>query len=347
MLVHSEMAKQPVRVLVLGATGHAGQAMVRRALERGREVTAVTRQANPRGLNDLPVRVVRIDPELRSLSALAAEHDILVDAAAPYNLDLSLPNSPRWDSQVNAAVRRTELVVEAARRHNLVLVYFSSYGTLPRHDEPPAADRVLWRFLASPYFETKFAMEQAVMRATNDRLRAIIVNPVAFVGPWQLRQAWRFVALELPRLAPAIVNRIMSVIDVRDVAEAVDLALEREWFGRPIPLAGHNVLLTDLLARTSRLTGMLPPRLWPVPEFAGAFGPYMTHLGFTALGLQPPPYLGLIAITPELRPVDPSPEQMELGLRLRSLEESLQDAAEFDRGLNLSDPKGVQERGGR
>lgn len=331
MLVHSEMANQPARVLVLGATGHAGQAMVRRALECGRDVTAASRQANPQGLSDLPVKVVRIDPDFQSLSALAAGYDILVDAAAPYNLNLGLPGSPQWDSHVDAAVRRMQVIVEAARRHDLVFVYFGTYGTVPRQDEPPAADGILWRRLASPYFETKFAMEQVVMQAASEGLRAIIVNPVAFVGPWQLRQAWRFVAVELPRLAPAIVNRIMSVIDVRDVAEAVDLALEREWFGRPIPLAGHNVLLTDLLARTSRLAGVPPAPVWSVPEFAGAFGPYITHLAFTALGFPPPPYLGLIAITPELRPLNPSPEQIELGVRLRPLEQSLQDAAAFDR----------------
>lgn len=332
MLVHSEMVNQPARILVLGATGHAGQAMVRRALERGCEVTATTRQANPQGFSGLPVRIVRIDPELRSLGELARGHDILVDAAAPYKLELGLPSSPQWDSEIEADVRRTQLVVEAARRHDLVLVYFGTYGTLPRQDEPPAADRVLWRRLASPYFETKAAMERVVLNAAGEGLRAVVVNPVAFVGPWQLRQAWRFVALELPRLAPAIVNRIMSVIDVRDVAAAVDVAIEREWFGRRIPLAGHNILMTDMLARVSQLAGVPPIPMWSVPEFAGSFGPYLTHLTFTSLGFPPPPYLGLIAITPELRPLDPSPEQIELGIRLRPLEQSLHDAAAFDQG---------------
>jgi dihydroflavonol-4-reductase len=158
------------------------------------------------------------------------------------------------------------------------------------------------------------------------------VNPVAFVGPWQFRQAWKTVALGLSRMAPAIVNRIMSVIDVRDVAEAIDLAIEREWFGRAIPLAGHNILLTDLIARTSLLAGVPPAPLLSVPGFASAFGPYWTYLAFTAIGITPPPYLGLIAITPELRPLEPSPEQIALGVRLRPLEQSLQDAAAFDRG---------------
>jgi len=62
------MSKQGKRVLVLGATGHIGQAVVRHALKQGREVTALTRQIDPEPLRGLGVNVVRIDSELRMLA---------------------------------------------------------------------------------------------------------------------------------------------------------------------------------------------------------------------------------------------------------------------------------------
>jgi hypothetical protein len=45
--------------------------------------------------------------------------------------------------------------------------------------------------------------------------------------------------------------------------------------------------------------------------------------------LKSPEILGLIAVTPEMRPLRPSPEQIELGVSLRPLETSLRDAVAF------------------
>jgi dihydroflavonol-4-reductase len=322
------VTKKPMRILVLGATGHAGQAIVRHALEQGREVTALTRRADPECLRGLGVKIACIEPDLRSLGELTAGHDLLVDAAAPYKLELCIPGSLQWRSQVDAAVGRTQLVIEAARRNDAALAFVSTYGTIPRQENPPSPD-ALWRRMVCPYYESKSAMDQAVLAAARDGLQAVIVNPVAFVGPWNFREGWNLVPNILSGQIPVVIDLVMSVIDVRDVADAIDLAISREYFGRQIPLAGHTIHASDLVVRTARLAGMPVPPPMSVPGPLAVAGAYWTHLTLSAFGLRSPELLSLIAITPEMRPLAPSPQQIELGVNIRPLETSLRDAVSF------------------
>jgi dihydroflavonol-4-reductase len=158
------------------------------------------------------------------------------------------------------------------------------------------------------------------------------VNPVTFVGPWNFRPDWNFVPAILAGRLPVVVDQVVCVIDVRDVAVAVDLALAREYFGRPIPLAGHNIHARDLVSWTAQLAGVTSVPPLAMPGSLAAAGAYWTHLAMGALGLKSPAVLGLIAVTPELMPVDPSPEQIDLGVTLRPLEESLRDSVAFHTG---------------
>jgi nucleoside-diphosphate-sugar epimerase len=319
------------RVLVLGATGHIGQAVMRHALERGRAVTAVTRHSNPESLRGLDVRTARIDSEMQTLDDVAVGHDVIIDAAAPYVHDIGIPGSAQWRNQVDGAVRRTESVIDAARRNHAQLVYVSSYATLPRPSEPgPAADAALWRRSISPYYETKIAMEEAVLAAAHQGLEAVIVNPVAFIGPWEFRDSsWSFIPLVLRGQSAMVNEGPMCVMDVRDIAEAIELALSQRMFGRRIPLAGHNTRPAELVARVAQLAGLPPVPPIGIPGFWVSFGAYWAHMACAATGMAPPVFLGLVAISPEIMPAYPSIEQTALGVKLRPLEESLRDAVSF------------------
>lgn len=334
------MTDKKTRVLVLGATGHIGQAVVRHALERGRAVTAVTRSRDPISLRGLNIRVERIDSEMRQLSTLAHGHDILVDAAAPYVQAIGVPGSAQWTAYVDNAVRRTDVVTAAALQQKAKLVYVSSYATLPRPVEPAvAADAALWRRTMSPYYESKIAMEQRVLSAANRGLDAVIVNPVAFVGPWEYRDnSWSFIPLVLRGQMPCVNDQTICVMDVRDVAEAIDRALERKMFGRRIPLAGHNIKPVEMVNQVARLAGLRTPPLMAIPGFWVAFGAYWAHMACTAMGMAPPGFLALIAISPEIMPIFPSVEQASLGITPRPLEHSLRDAVAFHLGRQPSVP---------
>ncbi|HUE22016.1 MAG TPA: NAD-dependent epimerase/dehydratase family protein [Bryobacteraceae bacterium] len=327
------MTASPQRIAVLGATGHIGQAVVRHALDHGRQVTALSRRWDPPELHGLPVRLQRIDACLESLADAVSGHDLLIDAAAPYPLELCQPGTPAWRADVDAAIVHAERVIDAARRCRRGLAFVSTCATLPRCESPPTAAAALWRRSVSPYFEAKAAMEQMVLAAAQG-LPVVVVNPAVFLGPWEYRaEELSIVRTVLAGRLPVVMDHTICVIDVRDVAEAIDCALARELFGKPIPLAGHNIALAELVFQTACLAGVQAAPPITIDGGLLSAAAFWMHAGFSAWGMQPPNYLSFIPLIPDVVPMFPSAEQNALGVSIRPLTETLRDAIEFHRAL--------------
>ena len=326
-----------VRILVLGATGHLGQAVVRRALESGHAVTAVSRQPDPIALHGLDVTRVRLDDGYGALKEIApgqdvTTHDVLVDAAAPYPLDPCLPGSHAWRQAVDGAVAGTRQVLDAARRNRLKLVFVSSFTTLPRWESPLRAMETAMRRSMCPYFEAKAAMEREVMAAAREGLPAVIVNPAAFLGPWEFRnEESSFVRLVLAGRMPAVMDHVLSVIDVRDVAEAIECALAREMFGRPIALAGHNVSLLEVARQICALDDERALRPAALDPRVASLAAFWTSAAFAAAGRTAPDPWRAVPLAADGFPMRPSTEQIAMGLDLRPLSATLRDAIAFHR----------------
>jgi dihydroflavonol-4-reductase len=324
-----------VRILVLGATGHMGQGAVRHALANGHFVTAATRQADPVALRGLGVTNVQVDEGFSRLTELAVGHDVIIDAAAPYILEPSVPGSAPWRMAVEAGVRRTQRVVDAALFNRLRLVFVSSFTTLPRQEPPLRAMESAWRRSVYPYFEAKAAMEQTVIAAARQGLQAVVVNPASCLGPWEFRERSSFVRAVLGGQFSLIMDHMVSVIDVRDVAIAMDRALSGELFGRPIPLAGHNATLANLAARISALDGVAA-RPISVDSRLSSLVAFWAGAGSAAFGLTVPEVWRAVPLTADILPMQPSPEQIAMGLTLRPLEVTLQDSVAFHRGREFA-----------
>jgi dihydroflavonol-4-reductase len=326
-----------VRIFVLGATGHLGQAVVRHALDRSHTVTAASRRLDPIALRDLDVTIACVDGGLSTLAEVSAGHDVLIDAAAPYPLDLCGPGSPAWRHVIDGAVERTQRVLDAARRNQLRLVFISSFTTLPRatplyRESPLRAMESAGRRAAYPYFEAKAAMESAVIAAAREGLPAVVVNPAACLGPWEYRaDESSFVRLAMARRLPLVMDHMLSVIDVRDVAEAIDRALALELFGRPIALAGHNVTLLEVARQIAALDGaggVMPAAVDPrIATLAALF----TSASFAAFNRTSPDMWRAVPLAADGFPMVPSPEQIAMGFNLRPLHDTLRDAIAFHR----------------
>src|SRR6476661_7359033 len=119
-------------VVVLGASGHIGQAVTRELAARGCSVTAATRRRASPELAALGVAVAPGDADdPGQLDRWVSGHDAVVDAAAPHPLSLCVPDSPAERDPMGYASRRTHVLLDAVSRHGAQLVFVSSFTTLP------------------------------------------------------------------------------------------------------------------------------------------------------------------------------------------------------------------------
>jgi dihydroflavonol-4-reductase len=313
------------RALVLGATGHIGQGVLRELLSRDYRVTAVTRQACPPSLEGMGVDVVVGDlgrPGL--LPELVPGHDVVIDAAAPKPLGYFSPTRGASDP-VGGARRRSLALVRAVERGGARLAHVSSFATLPR---PPAVSRdagVRWRHERNAYFIAKAEMERHLLDAGRRGLPIVVANPAAVFGPWETAPPEESVVARIVRVRlPFVMRHVVNVIDVRDVATAVVTAIEVGRFGERISMSAHDTTLDEVARRVAELAGVAPPV--PVDaRFAEGFGLWLEALW--ALGGRPAPdAVCAVPVIADAWPMGTSRDLLALGVEPRPLEETLRDS---------------------
>jgi dihydroflavonol-4-reductase len=312
-----------VKALVLGATGHIGNAIVRELLSRGYKVTAAARHSRPPvNLAGLAVNYCSGNhDEPDQLDAWVTQHDVVIDAAAPYPVHL-IPKAPA----LLRAIRRARRLIIAVKRHGAQLVYISSFTTLKRWEgrieEWPAQ---LITYL-HPYFTLKKAIESELLEAADRGLPLIVVNPTMCLGPWDIRERdMCFIPRLLCGEIPAASQHMLNVIDVRDVARAAVAMMESQNCGAPTLLSGHNIPLHALFSMIAETAGSRVSVL-SIPAGIGAFGSYLAELMLTGAGLRTP----LVSLAPMLiyehEWLPPCKAFLELGISVRPLYETVSDS---------------------
>jgi dihydroflavonol-4-reductase len=229
-----------VKVYVSGATGFVGGHVARELREQGADV-----------------RDERIDLLDRpSLEQAVAGCAAVVHVAALYSFDAPATEIER----VN--VEGTRNLIEAARRKGVNrFVFTSTAGTCgpvlgrlaTEEDKPPS-----WE-LAVPYKRTKVAAESLALAAG-----AVVVNPTAPIGDGDRKPTptGRMVSNVAYGRMPGFVGTTgLNLVDVRDVARAHVLALERGEPGERYILGGVNLSLEEIFAAIADLAGRRRPRL--------------------------------------------------------------------------------------
>jgi uncharacterized protein YbjT (DUF2867 family) len=215
-------------ILVTGATGKQGGAVLRHLQQRG-----------------FPVRVLARDPDKPSVRALIGHGTEVVqgdlnDAASlaramdgvygVYSVQTS-----RQAGGEDTEVRQGIQIVEEARRARVSHLVYSSVGS---------ADQKT----GIPHFETKFKIEEQIRTAG---VPYTIFRPVFFMENWLfMRQG-----IEQGRLAlPLKPETRLQMIAVDDIGAFAAMAFEHvgHWQGRAFELAGDELSMTELTAAFSR-----------------------------------------------------------------------------------------------
>jgi dihydroflavonol-4-reductase len=249
-------------VLVTGATGFVGSAVVRKAIARGFQVRALVRPKSSRAnLADVACEIAEGDMrDAASLSAAMSNVRYLFHVAADYRL---------WARDPDEIVRNnrdgTRAVMEAARATGVDrVVYTSSVAALqPREDGSDAdeSDRADMQSAIGAYKKSKVVAERVVEEMIGQGLPAVIVSPSTPTGPRDIRPTptGRIVVEAANGRMPAHVETGLNLVHVDDVAEGHLLALTKGRIGETYILGGHNVMLKEMLAEIARLVGRKPP----------------------------------------------------------------------------------------
>lgn len=257
------------RVLITGATGFVGSAVLRAFVAAGYRVRALVRAGSERA--ELAAGEVEVAPgDLRehdALRAAVAGCEGLIHVAADYRLFVPDP-APMYATNVDGTRALMRAALDAGVRR---IVYTSSVAVLGhRADGAPADEgtRATLEDMIGHYKRSKFLAEAAVSQlAASDGLPAVIVNPSAPVGPRDARPTptGRMVLEAARGRMPAYLDTGLNIVHVDDVGEGHRLAYERGAVGERYVLGGDNLRLAEIFAAIAGLAGRPAPRIRLAP----------------------------------------------------------------------------------
>ncbi len=263
----------PKKILVTGATGFLGGALVPILRQRGHSVRVVARggAAEAEALGCQVIKGDLADPTLadRALDGI----DALYHLAGRVSRD---PKDARLMYELH--VEGTRRLLESALRNKVSrVVLASSSGTIgvsrerrvaTEEDDYPIEAVGRWPYYLSKIYEEKLALE-FVQRG----LPVVVLNPSLLLGPGDARLSstqdiYRF----LQRRIPAMPRGGLSFVDVRDAARTFADALEKGAVGERHLLGAVNWDFDEFFARLSRIADVPGPvlRLPSAVKVAGA-----------------------------------------------------------------------------
>ena len=314
------------RVLVTGASGFVGSAVLRALGGRGLDLRALARATSPRD-NFAGVDCEIVTGDMRSaddMSRALEGVDLLFHVAADYRLWARDPKDI-----IRANRQGTTAVMEAALAQGVRrIVYTSSVATLRAPDEPVAVDETAALDEGEgvgAYKQSKVIAERLVERMIADRgLPAVIIMPSTPIGPRDIKPTptGRILVEAAMGRIPAFVDTSLNLVHVDDVATGHIQAMEKGKVGERYILGGQDASLREMLAVIAGLVGRkaptvnlprgpLYPMAWAAEAVAQFTGkePFVTrdaltmashHMVFTSakaereLGYAARPYAGAI-----------------------------------------------------
>lgn len=252
-----------MRVLVTGANGHIGSHVVRAVQATGATVVAFVRPGSDRrGLDGLAYETREGDLlDASSVDRAIEGVDAVMHVGAVHR---NMTRDP--EEIVRPAVLGTRAVLDAAEKHGVKRVVLTSSGAtvgFTKDLRKPLDERAHQTRARSAYIRAKVEQEHlALERARAGRVEVVVLNPSGVFGPRDYRLTPATKALVgLLHGDPAFLG--VCLTDVRDVARAHVLALEKGRSGERYIVTGDNVLPAELVGLFSAVGGIRPIALRP------------------------------------------------------------------------------------
>ena len=318
-----------MNALVLGATGHLGNNVVRALLTKGDHVRALVRP-HTRLQTLIGLDIQSVVGDLNDVDSLvtACEGIQVVYHCAGYYPSHTIP--------VHAAtaqgLKEIRHVLDAAKRTSIDrMVYASTLTTIGFPRDPDIMANENHQFASgypdNPYLMSKAAMERLVMEEARNGFPAVVVNPTVFFGPYDSKPTGGTHIVMIARgLLPGYVDGLVNVIDVRDVAVGMIRAAERGRIGERYILGNWNTTqktLNDLIAKVAEVRGPLFPMPFHLIRYGSKAGEWALRNIF---GTLPPLPSFFIEVIRHMQHYDCSKAIQSLDYPRGSIETAIRDA---------------------
>jgi putative NADH-flavin reductase len=167
-----------MKISILGASGGTGQAIVRLALQRGHEVTALVRRPEALTVAAPKLAVLAGDArDAKTIDKLVAGHDAIV-CSLGITVSDGIPNA---DVRPDVCAVSTKLLFETMPRHGVRrIVLMSTHGAGKSNDRTPYVVRL--RNLMQGRVCDKDDMEEFIASSSAPVDWTVIRNPVIYAG---------------------------------------------------------------------------------------------------------------------------------------------------------------------
>lgn len=253
-----------MKAFVTGGTGFIGQRVVQLLIDRGYEVTCLTR--HPEDATDLRALGATVvegdiaDPD--SMRQSMAGSDVVFHMAGWYEIGLP-PSAAKRMQKIN--VEGTKNVLGLAVELDIPKIVYTSTAFVLGDTHGKVVDETYQRdspFL-SAYDETKSKAHQVAERLIDQGAPIIIVMPAAVYGPGDHSMLATFLRLLLRRMLPVMpaADTGFSLVHVDDVARGHVLAAEEGRIGESYILGGEIMTAGDAFQVVARMAGVPAPLL--------------------------------------------------------------------------------------
>ncbi|MCP5274120.1 MAG: NAD-dependent epimerase/dehydratase family protein [Burkholderiales bacterium] len=321
-------------ILVTGGAGFLGSHLVTQLLDAGHAVRVLERPEAK--VDHLPLgRIELVSADIRNKEAVqkaTRNCQYVYHLAADPNL--WRPNRREFDSINHLG---TVHVMRAALDNGAERILYTSTESIltSREFNGGAAEHLRLKAsdMLGPYCLSKFHAEESVFRMVKEGAPIIVASPTLPVGPGDrsltppTRMSVAFCRGDLP----AYLDCRFNLIDARDVATGMTLAMTKGKTGIRYILGGENLLLSEWLNILGKETGQPLPR-WKVPYPLALTAAWFSELWADYIsGKMPIATITGVRLTRRNMFFDSSISINELGLHHRPIREAARDAVAWYR----------------
>ncbi len=242
--------------LVTGATGHIGNVLVRKLLERGENVRALILPGESResisGLNVEAFEgdILNMDSVFESMRGVKG----IFHLAGVISI---MPGPNQFVRKVN--VEGTKNILHVATEKRIKLIYTSSIHAIQRVVDGVIDESVPYD-MNNPYGAYDRSKAEAtldVLNAAHSGLEAVVTCPTGVIGPYDFRGSMMGAVIHDAAVAkPTLyVDGAYDFVDVRDVADGLISAAENGKRGESYILSGQKITVRYLLETVREITG--------------------------------------------------------------------------------------------